>query len=118
MHDNIWQQVQFEAELLNNVTLVCHVIQSFLNDVPKALAAIDSAFAHNNSNELAKAAHYLHGSAAQLQLTALAQLCKTLQQDALQNIINASCVEQIRSCIAVTQLRLNDYVRVKHPHVQ
>lgn len=111
MNDALWQQAQLETELLNNATLVCRVIQSFLNDLPRAMAAIDHAVIHNNSAELAKAVHYLHGSAAQLQLTALAHHCKTVQEDALTCGVNETSLEQLRQSVSASQTCLNGYLR-------
>jgi HPt (histidine-containing phosphotransfer) domain-containing protein len=118
MTDTLWQQAHLEAELLNNTTLICRIIQSFLGDLPRAMAAIDGAVALNDAAELAKAAHYLHGSAAQLQLTDLARHCKTLQQDALKNTINLSCLEQLKQSVDAIQTHLNHYLQANHSRSQ
>lgn len=110
MQLDVWQQAQLEAELLDNAVLMCRVIQSFLSDLPKAIAAIDKAALQNDSNALAKAAHYLHGSAAQLQLSELAHCCKTLQNSALQQHLDAVLVAQLHDATLTAKTTLEHYL--------
>jgi HPt (histidine-containing phosphotransfer) domain-containing protein len=117
MSNDIWNQARLEADLLDNVTLMYRVIHSFLTDLPKALAAIAQAVDDNNASALAKAAHYLHGSAAQLQLAALAHHCKSVQQHALQNITDHQQVSQLQRCADSTQAMLQNYLTNHSPNL-
>lgn len=116
MQLDVWQQAQLEAELMDNAVLMCRVIESFLSDLPTALAAIDNALLQNDSAALAKASHYLHGSAAQLQLSALAHCCKTLQSSALQQHIDVNQVAALKAAATLAQTTLEHYLSQQNRH--
>lgn len=118
MSHDIWNQARLEAELLDNVPLMCRVIHSFLSDLPNALAAIAKAVDQNDGAALAKATHYLHGSAAQLQLEALTHLCKLVQQKALQNYIEHEQVIQLKRCAVMTETMLQAYLTINSANTQ
>ena len=110
MNSDVWRQSEFEAELLYDATLACRVIQTFLNDLPNALAAIHAAFAQGQFDTLAKAVHYLHGSAAQLQLAALVQHCRTLHQQASAQSLDHSQLQQLMDAAEQAQQYLSRYL--------
>lgn len=110
MNSDVWRQSEFEAELLYNATLACRVIQAFLNDLPSARVAIHAAFAQGQFDTLAKAVHYLHGSAAQLQLIALEQHSQTLHQQALAQCLDHSQLQQLMDAVEQAQQCLSRYL--------
>lgn len=110
MTSDIWRQSEFEAELLYDAALASRVIQAFLNDLPSALEAIQVAVAARHGDHLAKTVHYLHGSAAQLQLTALAQQCRALHQQVLADSVDTIELQPLVDAAAQAQQCLSGYL--------
>ena len=110
MTSDIWRQSEFEAELLHDAALTCRVIQAFVNDLPSVLEAIHVAFAARHGDDLAKTIHYLHGSAAQLQLTALAQQCRALHQQVLADTLDTFQLQNLVDAVAQAQQCLSAYL--------
>lgn len=110
MNSDIWRQSEFEAELSYDATLTCRVIETFLNDLSSALAAIQAAYADGQLDTLAKAVHYLYGSAAQLQLPTLEQQCRALHQQALAQTLDYNLLQQLLDAAEQAQQCLSRYL--------
>jgi HPt (histidine-containing phosphotransfer) domain-containing protein len=59
---------------------LCRMVALFLQDAPQRLAAIDDAVTRADARGVAQAAHALKSSSANLGASALAQMCRGLEQ--------------------------------------
>ena len=73
------------------------LIDTYLEDSPNLLSAIESALATGSAEELRRAAHSLKSNSANFGAQNLADLCKDLEESARRNELDgaASRVEQI-----------------------
>ncbi|MGB0129146.1 MAG: response regulator, partial [Rhodocyclaceae bacterium] len=78
--------------------LVATIIQLYLDDAPKRLAAINDAWQSRDAKVLATSAHALKSASANMGALRLAKLCKTLEADARANDLSRS--DEIVSSLA------------------
>jgi HPt (histidine-containing phosphotransfer) domain-containing protein len=97
--DNLLETVGGDQEFLDEL------IDSFLDDSPQQLAAMQQALSAGNAEELRRAAHSLKSNSANFGAQTLSQMCKELEEIGRNGALDSAAgrVEQI----------LAEYQRVK-----
>lgn len=86
-------------------TLVRELVNFFLTDTPKRLAAMESAFEQNSAIELGRLAHFIKGSASNFGAHRLVALCFDIEQ-----LSKSNSLESARGKFAELQ---NEYQRTR-----
>ncbi|GEM_PF-7073673 len=82
LDSSVWEKLIEAEEATNNSPFIKHLVELFLDDVPKRLEHMQACIDAREVEPIAKEAHSLGGSCRQLGATRMMSLCRTIEQRA------------------------------------